>query len=236
MGKILRIADAHDIPVIEDAAEALLSRYRGKKYAGTLGKVGIFSFTPSKPMTVGEGGMLVTNDGEIAERARMARNFGEREKFSWEVLGFNFRMMDIQGAIGICQIGKVHEAIRRRRVIGEKYTRAFTNLPGIITPYVRCPDDMNYQLYTIRINEKEAGISRDVLMQRLDRQGVASRLYHPAIHRAPVFSSFDPGSDKAFPNACEFARTALSLPIYPSMTENELLCVNAVTRSLHYGR
>ena len=104
--------------------EAQLSRYAGR-YAGTLGRAGIFSFTPSKPMTVGEGGMIVTSDDEIADAARMVRNFGDADKFSWVRLGFNFRMMDIQGAIGLCQLDKVAHAVCARRRIARAYTRAF---------------------------------------------------------------------------------------------------------------
>jgi perosamine synthetase len=228
MSAILRVAEKYGIPVIEDAAEAQLSRY-GNSYAGSMGRAGIFSFTPSKPMTVGEGGMIVTGDDQLAENARLVRNFGDADKFSWVRLGYNFRMMDIQAAIGICQLRKVAEAVRIRRLIARAYTDQLAGIPGIITPFVRSAEDANFQLYTIRVNKKAAGISRDRLMQSLAEQGVASRLYYPALHRAPVFSRLNPGMDASFPSACAFADSAVSLPLYPTMTEEE---INHVIRSV----
>ena len=222
LDEILAIADEYGIPVIEDAAEALLSRYEGKGYAGTLGKAGIFSFTPSKPMTVGEGGVLITNDGEIAARARLARNFGDSGKFRWDSLGFNFRMMDIQGAIGICQLHKVRDAIEMRRAIGARYTDAFGKIPGLITPRVRHPQDMNFQLYTIRIDERLTGRSRDDLSEHLNASGVASRVYFPTLHDSGVFLHCEPGEARDYPNACEFAKTALSLPIFPTLSDEDI--------------
>jgi dTDP-4-amino-4,6-dideoxygalactose transaminase len=221
MRPILDIAATHGIPVIEDAAEAQMSCY-GDRNAGTLAKAAIFSFTPSKLMTVGEGGMIVTDDDGIAERAGLARNFGDQGKFAWSTLGFNFRMMDIQGAIGLRQLHKVHEAVRRRRLIAQEYTNAFRKIPGVVTPYVRREADTNFQLYTILIGPTADGIDRDDFMQTLATRGVASRLYYPALHRAPVFAHTIPGSDDQFPNATYFAQSAVSLPIYPTMTEEEI--------------
>ena len=221
MSAILGIAEKHGIPVIEDAAEAQLSRY-GSRYAGTMGRAAIFSFTPSKPMTVGEGGMIVTADDQLAESARLVRNFGDADKFAWVRLGYNFRMMDIQGAIGICQLKKVAEAVRLRREIAHAYTEELKKIPGIITPYVRAPEDTNFQLYTIRLDEKIAPMNRDRFMQLLAAQGVASRLYYPALHRAPVFARVNPGTDKQFPNASVFAGSAVSLPLYPTLTSEEI--------------
>lgn len=220
MRDILALADRHNIPVIEDAAEAQLSQYDGR-FAGTLGRAGIFSFTPSKPMTVGEGGMIVTDDGELAERARMVRNFGDAGKFDWVVQGFNFRMMDVQAAIGLEQLRKVEQAIRLRHQVANAYTRALRGIPEITTPYVRRREDANFQLYTICLKGAAAS-RRDDLVRWLATKGVSSRVYYPALHRAPVFRTIQPGEDSDFPNASLFADTALSLPIYPSMTEEEV--------------
>jgi dTDP-4-amino-4,6-dideoxygalactose transaminase len=221
MGAILAIAERHGIPVVEDAAEAQLSRYAGR-YAGTLGLAGVFSFTPSKPMTVGEGGIIVTNDDQLADAARLVRNFGDADKFSWIRLGYNFRMMDIQGAIGLCQLKKVEQAVRKRHRIARVYSEAFREIAGLITPFVRAAEDTNFQLYTIRLDESALGINRDRFMDSLAGYGVASRLYYPALHRAPVFSHLCPGADAQFPNACAFADSAVSLPLYPTMTEEEV--------------
>lgn len=225
MDAILEIAARHGVPVLEDAAEAHLARYRGGAYAGTLGALGIFSFTPSKPMTTGEGGMIVTNDGELARRCRMFRNFGDHGKFEWSELGFNFRMPEVMGAIGLGQLARLEETVRRRREIARRYTAALSGHPRIVTPAERTPEDANYQLYTIRIVGGEGGADgvpgRDEVMRRLAERGVSTRLYYPAFHRQGVFGAFGPFDDREFPNALEYERTALSLPIYPGLTEEE---------------
>src|SRR5262249_7833652 len=110
LGPILDFARKKGIPVLEDAAESHLARYDGRPTA-PIGEIGIFSFTPSKPMTTGEGGMIVTSDKELADRCRLFRNFGDVGKFDWQELGFNFRMPEVMGAIGLAQLAKLEEAV-----------------------------------------------------------------------------------------------------------------------------
>lgn len=228
MEPILDVAARHGVPVLEDAAEAHLARYRGGAYAGTLGALGIFSFTPTKPMTTGEGGMVVTSDEELARRCRRFRNFGDHGKFQWSELGFNFRMPEVMGAIGLGQLARLEETVQRRREIARRYTAALGGHRRIVTPAERTPEDANYQLYTIRIvgdGGRGAGADgvagRDEVMRRLAERGVSTRLYYPAFHRQGVFAAFGPFDDREFPNALEYERTALSLPIYPELTEEE---------------
>jgi perosamine synthetase len=221
MSKIMDVSDAHDLVVIEDAAEAHLSEYNGRKCGG-IGKIGIFSFTPSKPMTTGEGGMITTDDDEVAERCRMIRNFGDADKFKWNILGFNFRMPEVMGAIGLAQLNKLEKAIQMRREIALRYTEAFRNLDSIITPYVRRIEDTNFQLYTIRLRLEMLNITRDQFMDELAKLGVSSRLYYPSLHNQKVFSGVNEQKDNEFPNSIEFAKTSLSLPIYPQLSDGEV--------------
>ena len=221
MAAIMDIAEAHDLIVIEDAAEAHLSEYDGRKCGG-IGRIGIFSFTPSKPMTTGEGGMITTNDDEIAERCRMIRNFGDADKFKWNMMGFNFRMPEVMGAIGLVQLKKLRKAVQMRREIALKYTEAFRDLDGIITPYVRKIEDINFQLYTIRLRLDMLTITRDQFMEELAKLGVSSRLYYPCLHNQKVFADVSKQTDDEFPNAIEFTETALSLPIYPQLSYEEV--------------
>jgi perosamine synthetase len=221
MDSIGALAKNSDIPIIEDAAEAHLACFNGIP-AGTIGSVGIFSFTPSKPMTTGEGGMLVTNDAGLAEQLRLIRNYGDKGKFEWVTLGYNFRMMDIQGAIGLTQLMKLKKSVQLRREIASRYNDAFIKTEGIVTPYVRNPGDINFQLYTIRIRSDLLSITRNQFIEELGKTGIAARLYFPALHRAPVFAELNPGEDPAFPMASQFADTALSLPIYPTMSGEEI--------------
>lgn len=216
MGPILEVAGRRGVPVLEDAAESHLARYRGERFTGTLGRIGIFSFTPSKPMTTGEGGMIVTDDDELADKCRLFRNFGDRGKFEWDVLGFNFRMPEVMGAIGLGQLDRLDEAIRRRRAIAARYTAGLAGREELILPRERTPEDANYQLYTIRIPD-----GRDRVRTALARRGVGTRLYYPAFHHQGVFRACGPFDAADYPNAVEYERTALSLPIFPTLTHDE---------------
>ena len=224
MDGILAIARRRGLMVVEDAAEAHLSEYAGRK-AGSLGDVGIFSFTPSKVMTTGEGGMLVTNDSALAERARRIREYGDSGKFRWDSLGLNFRMPEVMGAIGLVQLGKLKEAVARRRVIAARYSNALSSCGAVITPWTRADSDANCQLYTLRIKPERLQIDRDAVIAHLGESGISARLYYPALHHQKVFGS---GSGEGrFPNASLFERTALSLPIYPTLKDSEVDAVIA---------
>jgi perosamine synthetase len=225
MDGILEIADRRGIPVLEDAAESHLARYRGDRFTGTLGRIAIFSFTPSKPMTTGEGGMIVTDDDKLADKCRLFRNFGDSGKFEWDFLGFNFRMPEVMGAIGLGQMDRLDEAIRRRREIAARYTAGLRGRDGLVLPAERTPEDANYQLYTIRVLG-----DRDRVKTAMARRGVGTRLYYPAFHHQGVFRGCGPFDAADYPNAVEYERTALSLPIFPQLTLEEQ---NYVIGSLH---
>lgn len=232
MSAIQEIADHHNLPILEDAAEAHLAEFDGRK-VGSIGEAAIFSFTPSKPMTTGEGGMITTDNDDLAEKCRAIRNFADKGKFEWVSLGFNFRMPEVMGAIGLVQLTKLQEAIERRRSIAAAYNAAFNNVPEIITPWARTERDINYQLYTIRIDQKAAKIPRNELIAKLSERGVASRLYYPALHDQDVFSALNTASD--YPKTAAYAASALSLPIYPQLTESEIYHVTASITELVQG-
>lgn len=232
MSQIIETARKYKLIVIEDAAEAHLAEYGGRKCGG-IGKVGIFSFTPSKPMTTGEGGMITTDDDEIAERCRLIRNFGDAGKFKWDLLGFNFRMPEVMGAVGLAQLKKLNKAVQMRREIALRYTEAFRDLDSVITPYVRKIEDTNSQLYTIRLRLDMLNITRDQFIEELGKHGVSSRLYYPCLHSQRVFANVCYQTDAEFPNSIEFAETALSLPIYPQLTDEEVeYVIKAVKHTL----
>jgi len=224
MKEISEIARRYKLILIEDAAEAHLSEYDGKK-CGSIGEIGIFSFTPSKPMTTGEGGMIVTNSDKLASQCRLIREFGDTSKFHWDILGFNFRMPEVASAVGLVQLEKVSEAVSIRRKIAQKYTDAFKSLDPVIIPYVRKPEDINFQLYTIRLKPDRLTVTRDEFIKKLAELGVAARLYYPCLHQQKVFLGICKQTDHEFPNTIEYARTALSLPIFPGLTQKQIQCV-----------
>lgn len=228
MTRIRAIADAHGIPVLEDAAEAHLAKWGGR-YVGTLGQAGIFSFTPSKPMTTGEGGMILTDDDGIAERCRLFLNFGDTGKFDWDCFGGNFRMPEVMGAIGLHQLDKLPAAIDERRRIASVYTAAFEGSPAIIPPNPVSPEAINFQLYTLRLDLERLNVTRDDVLAQLAERGVSARLYYPPMHRAGVFAPYSPGGDADFPETVKYSACALSLPIFPGISDPQL---DLVTQSL----
>ena len=221
MGPILEIADKHGVPVLEDAAESHWARYKGGAHTGTLGRIGIFSFTPSKLMTTGEGGMIVTEDDELADQCRLFRNFGDHGKFEWNSLGFNFRMPEAMGAMGNAQLDRLPEAVRRRRELGARYSAAFRALEGVVVPAVRQIEDTNFQLFTLRFLEGASALTRDEVRKGLAERGVSTRLYYPAFHHQGVFRQCGPFRPEDYPNASAYERTAMSLPMFPTLTRDE---------------
>lgn len=221
MSSIQQLAESRGLKVLEDAAEAHLSTYRGRP-AGGLGEAGIFSFTPSKPMTTGEGGMVTTHSEELAEGVRKFIDFGDVSKFEWATLGFNFRMPEVTGAIGICQLKRLKQAVARRRSIAKRYRDGLQDLDSYVLPWERPTDPHCYQLFTLRMREQAWRCSRDNLLEKLIELGVQSRLYFPCLHRQKVFSGLGSFNDSDFPNSVEYARTAFSLPIFPSLTDDEV--------------
>lgn len=220
MNPIMAIARKHKLKVVEDAAEAHLAKYRGRMVGG-IGDIGIFSFTPSKPMTTGEGGMITTNNFELAKKCKLMRNFCDVGKFEWAELGFNFRLPEMMGAIGLVQLKKLEQAIRIRRKIAQNYNKGLGRLAGIIIPYEREKGAMNFQLYTIRLDQNRINIGRDAFIAELSKAGIQARLYYPCLHKQKLFTKIKKYKDDGFPNAVVFAETALSLPIYPDLSNSE---------------
>ncbi len=221
MDALRALAARHGLKVLEDAAEAHLARYRGGALAGCLGDAGIFSFTPTKLMTTGEGGMITTDDDELAARCRLIRNFGDAGKFDWQRSGFNYRMTDMAAAIGLLQLGKLDAILAERRRKARRYDEAFAGEPVLVTPWVRGPEDCNYQLYTLRLELNALAIDRDTFLARLQEAGVSARLYYPALHRQGVLAASRAGGDADFPASVAFAASAFSLPIFTQMTDAE---------------
>ncbi len=232
MDAILEVSQKHGIPVREDAAESHLARF-GDSFTGTLGVAGIFSFTPSKPMTTGEGGMIVTNDPDLAKRARSIRSFCDAGKFQWESLGFNFRMPEVLGAIGRVQLKKLPESIRRRRSIASRYSQVFSKLDGVSIPYVRRPEDHNFQLYTVRVDPAAHAIDRDGWISELASRQVSSRLYFPTLHQQGVFSRFPKAEESLLENSLAYAKTAFSLPIFATLSDSNQDAVIEAVADVH---
>jgi len=214
MDAISEIAEENDLYVLEDACQAHGAEYKGRKVGG-IGHVACFSFYPSKNMTVcGDGGAVVTNDEEIAEKVRMIRDHGRREKYIFKMVGYNLRFNEIQAAIGIKQLEKLPEWIEARRNIARMYNQALEGL--VTTPVEETWAKHVYHLYVIRTEK------RDELREFLRQHAVSTGVHYPVpIHKQPAITSVL-GVQPALRNTERFAQEVLSLPIYPALTKGEV--------------
>ena len=213
------LAAAHGLVVIEDAAEALGSRVRGR-IVGGLGDAGCFSFFGNKTITTGEGGMILFRDEAVYRRARMLRDHGmSPERRYWHLEpGFNYRLTNLQAAIGVAQLERVDAILAAKRAMADRYDEALAGLPGIALRPVAAWADPVCWLYTITVGDG-LGMSRDELAGRLLQTGVETRpVFHP-LSEMPAFERWSTGGPR--PVSAELARTGLSLPSAASVTADD---------------
>jgi perosamine synthetase len=219
MDKILGIAKKYKLYVIEDAAEAHGAEYKGKKVGG-IGDVGCFSFYGNKIITTGEGGMVITNNRKIAQRATYLRDhtFSKERHFWHKELGFNYRMTNLQAAIGLAQTENIKEFVERKIKIAKLYNSLLKDINGItLAPHT--PGIKNvYWAYSILI-EKGFGINRDRLRCSLANRGIETRAFFIPMHLQPVYSKVCKGH---FPVAEEICRKGLYLPSGLKLKKDEI--------------
>ena len=212
MSKIMKIARKYNLTVVEDAAEAHGAEYKGKRVGG-IGRLGCFSFYGNKIITCGEGGMVVTNDKKMAERCRCLKNlsFLEGKRFWHKEVGFNYRMTNLQAALGLAQFEQIDELVEKRRRNARIYSSLLLDVPGLILPIER-PDSKNvYWMYSVLV-EKEFGMSRDRLMERLRKKGVDTRTFFIPMHQQPIIKKMGLAPKGRYPVAEKIAKQGLYLP------------------------
>ncbi|RLI46221.1 erythromycin biosynthesis sensory transduction protein eryC1 [Candidatus Bathyarchaeota archaeon] len=214
MDSILEIAEKNNLFVLEDACQAHGAKYKGRKVGG-IGHVACFSFYPSKNMTVcGDGGIVTTDDEEVAEKIRRLRNHGRRAKYVHETLGYNLRFNEIQAAIGLKQLEKLPSWNENRRKIAHAYNESLNDL--VITPIEERWAKHVYHMYVIRTEK------RDALQEFLKKHGISTGIHYPIpIHKQPAVSEIV-DSNLTLKNTEESAATVLSLPMYPQLTQSEV--------------
>ena len=229
MDYIIAIAKKHSLHIIEDAACALGSEYKGRK-AGNIGDVGCFSFHPRKIITTGEGGMITTNDKRIAEKVRLLRNHGmtisahERnkkvmiKKEEYPLVGYNYRMTDLQGAIGLVQMEKLEYILNKRRAIARRYNSLLEKIEWLERPHVPAYANPNYQSYIVRV--KEGGYKiRNHIVSKLIGSGISCKAGVQAIHMEKCYREKYKG-DRLINTERAFYSTML-LPLYSELKEHE---------------
>jgi perosamine synthetase len=230
MDELIRIADDHDLVIVEDAATALGGEYKGKRI-GSLGSPTCFSFHPRKVITSGEGGMITTDDEAFMEKARIVRAHGasisdlERHHAkgtiyaSYPVVGYNYRMTDMQGVMGVIQMKKLPFILQQRQEICQTYDRLLSEIDEVESPHV--PEEMihSYQSYLIRFRS-ESGIDRDVVIRKMAERGIACRHGIAPLHLEPYY--LDLYGEMHLPITEQVSRETMFLPLYPTMTEDEI--------------
>lgn len=231
MDTIKEIVDKYNLKVIEDAACAIGSAYKGKRIGG-YGNIACFSFHPRKIITTGEGGMITTDNPDIAERLKRLRHHGmsvsdiERHTSNrviietYPEIGYNYRMTDMQAAMGITQLRKLPFIIERRRMLADVYNNELSKIPCIRVPRVPEYAYHNYQSYWIELLES-APLTRDELMQKLLEKGIATRRGIMAIHLEESYRKYK----VSLPQTERITKNTVILPLYPSMTEEEQMYV-----------
>ena len=217
MKAIAEIAQRHNIAVIEDAAQAIGAEYRGQK-VGTIGHFGCFSFFPTKNLgAYGDGGLVVTNDDELAEKVRMLRVHGSKPKYYHHLVGTNSRLDALQAAILRAKLPHLDEWTAARQKIAARYDELLRDIPGIEIPY-RAPDRTHiFHQYTIRVLNGR----RDALQKHLKEQGVGTQVYYPLpLHLQPCFRHLG-YKEGDLPESERASREVLSLPMFPELTAEE---------------
>lgn len=243
MAKIMEIAQEYGLRVIEDCAQSFGARYGGNcsscedtcaetvrtslqgKFTGTIGHVGAYSFFPSKNLgAYGDGGMIVTNDDDVADLARMLRVHGARRKYHNELLGYNSRLDTLQAAILRVKLPHIDKWNEGRRKVAQNYNKMLAGVPGVITPELA--DGHVFHQYTIRVLHGK----RDYLQQVLNEQGVGSMIYYPIPQdQLPLYQ----GQYPAFPVSDRLATEVLSLPIWPELDhERQAFITQAIKQSI----
>ncbi len=233
MDPILEIAEEHDLYVVEDAAEAHGAEYKGKR-VGALGDAGCFSFYANKILVTGEGGMVVTNDEKIAEMCRLLRDQAfEPKRFLHRYIGFNYRMTNIQAAIGAAQMELIDESVETRRRNAKLYNSLLKGVPGITLPPEALWAKNVYWMYTVLIQDN-FGKARDDLMTYLKEKGIDTRSAFYPVHAQPVYEKQYKG--EKYPVAEELGRKGINLPSGNTLTEDQIKYVAETIISAKGGK
>ncbi len=243
MDPIIEIANQHDLMVIEDCAHAIETEYHGKK-AGTFGDFGCFSFYATKNVVTGEGGIIIAkSEKHIARSKRLAlhgmskdawRRFGDDGYKHYFIVecGFKYNMMDIQAALGIHQLARVEENWKKRQKIWCQYQKAFAEWP-VIRPADPAPDTRHaYHLYTLQIDEKRCGISRDAFLDAMNKKKIGLGVHYASIPEHPYYQKTFGWKPEMYPHATRFGKQTVSLPLSPKMTEKEVDKVIQATKQI----
>ncbi|MFZ4801562.1 MAG: DegT/DnrJ/EryC1/StrS family aminotransferase [Chlorobium sp.] len=223
MDPVLDVAERYGLKIIEDAAQMHGQTYRGKP-CGSFGDVSTFSFYPNKHITTGEGGMIVTDDDELAETCRSLRNlcFQPEKRFVHERLGWNLRMTNMQAALGLAQLERLDEFVVKKRSMGRRYTEMLHDLLGVQLPIAQMDYAENiYWVYGLVLDES-IGIDADEVMKRLSAKGIGTRPFFYSMHKQPVLQRLGLFIGEKYSVADRMSLQGLYLPSGLGLTEDQV--------------
>ncbi|MBU9723456.1 MULTISPECIES: DegT/DnrJ/EryC1/StrS family aminotransferase [Bacillaceae] len=220
MDEVLRIATKYNLAIIEDACEAIGAKWKGKQ-VGTFGDAGIFAFYPNKQITTGEGGILITNNESIYQVAASLRNQGRNIKSTWlehERLGYNYRMSELQAAVGVAQMERLNEILKKRKQVAERYLELLKKLKlPVKTPLISNNCEMSWFVFVVILPEN---IDRQKMIDDLSQQGVQSKPYFPSIHLQPSYRREFDYERGLFPVSEAMSDRTLAIPFYSNLSLN----------------
>jgi len=224
MDSILQLAKRYSLDVIEDACEALGTEYKNQK-VGSFGKVGVVAFYPNKQITTGEGGAILTNDYRIQKLCRSYRNQGRAENDHWlnhERLGYNYRLSDINCALGIAQLDRIKEILSKRENIAKLYHEKLKDSEDINIPDTQLNVKKSWFVYVIQLTEKFSIEDRNEIINGLRAKGIDCRNYFSPIHLQPLYRSMFGYQEGDFPVTEYVSERTIALPFFNSISQNQI--------------
>jgi len=241
--RVMEIAEKHDLTVIEDSSHALGATYKDKKI-GSIADMSVFSFHPVKHITTGEGGMITTDSKELYDKLKQFRNHGitkdedELQKddagpwfYEQQYLGYNYRLNDMQCALGISQLNKIDRFLKRRKEIAESYTEFFDDLRGVVSPYQNDHSESAWHLYVIRLNLEELIVDRRKIFNEFLDKELGVQVHYIPVYYHPYYREL--GYEKGLcPNSEWLYERIISIPLYPKMSDEDVEEVKKRIRSV----
>ncbi|MCI0498501.1 MAG: DegT/DnrJ/EryC1/StrS family aminotransferase [Planctomycetales bacterium] len=226
--RICAVANKHNLTILEDSCEGLGSLLDGKK-VGTFGKMSVFAFYPNKQMTTGEGGMILTDDDDLAAMCRSLRNQGRGTGPGWlahERLGYNYRLCDINCALGIVQLSRIEEFVQKRNAVAKMYQQCLAGDERVAAPQVPVNCRMSWFVYVVRLADRYTQQQRNAVMEKLTARGIQVSNYFPPVYLQPFIAKQYGFRQGDFPVTDAVAKSTIALPFHNNLTpkEAQLVC------------
>lgn len=230
--EVMRVARRHNLMVLEDCCEALGSELNGKK-TGTFGEMSVFAFYPNKQMTTGEGGMILTDDEHLADLCISMRNQGRGKGGGWlahERLGYNYRLSDINCALGIVQLSRIEEFVAKRKRAAEAYLHLLKDESRLILPKVAPGVRMSWFVFVVQLNEQSGRQDRDALLKGMLDEGIQVSNYFQPVHLQPFIAEEYGYKDGDFPVTDAVSRRTIALPFFNLLSDEDIQTVCAALK------